>query len=460
MNYPNTFSLSLQKQSDSGRVIDDRELNRAFTELKFRSLARQSNITKKRGYETLSLIFVFVLLPFLKRSLSCFWNGSYLQNYVQAHKDTFYRFLNNERFNWRKLVQLLALKIIAMSKEVPLKEKVLIADDSICPKSGKEIELVSYHFDHKVSRSILGNQYLQLGFHDGLHFFPIDGAFHTSSHRPNTDMRDIDKRTNGWKRRKEALSKKTDVLVQMLDRAWKSGIDASFVLFDSWFAHDDIIHRIVDVGYGVICRLKRNRVKYGYQGGAYTLKQLWQQVAKKQTVWIKDRTIKGVCLDVALKKTGPVRVLFVSDGRKQWQALLCTDTDLEPSRILDYYARRWAIEVYFKDAKQMLYMGKEQSNTFDALIASQSLVMIRYLILVYIQIKHGLNTCVGPLFRQMSDDQSLWMFSRAVWDRVKELIFKSSDILSYRIEPDLLFHFIDIIEDLIAKQSRWGTAKL
>ena len=105
-------------------------------------------------------------------------------------------------------------------------------------------------------------------------------------------------------------------------------------------------------------------------------------------------------------------------------------------------------------------MGKEQSNTFDALIASQSLVMIRYLILVYIQIKNGLNACVGPLFRQTSDNQSLWMFSRAVWDRVKELIFKSSDILSYRIEPDLLFHFIDIIEDLIAEQSRWDTAKL
>ena len=157
-------------------------------------------------------------------------------------------------------------------------------------------------------------------------------------------MRDIDKRTNGWKQRKEALSKKTDVLVQMIDNAWKSGIDASFVLFDSWFSHDDIIRRIVNIGYGVICRLKRGRVKYGYQGKEYTLKQLWRQFAKKNTAWIKDRTIKGVSLDVTLKKTGQIRVLFVSDGRKQWQALLCTDTELESSRILEYYARRWSIE--------------------------------------------------------------------------------------------------------------------
>ena len=460
MPIPNTFSLSLQKQFGTERIIDDHELNQAFTALKFSSMVRSSNIIKKRGRQTLTLLFAFILIPFLKRSLTGFWNCRYLQNYVQAHKDTFYRFLNNETFNWRKLVYLVALKVIATNDDVPLGEKTLIADDSICPKTGKEIELVSYHFDHKVNRSILGNQYLQLGFHNGLNFFPLDGAFHTSSHRPNTHMRDIDKRTSGWKRRKEALSKKTDVLVQMIDKAWKSGIDASFVLFDSWFSHDDIIRRIVDVGYGVICRLKRGRVKYGYRGKDYTLKQLWQQFAKKNTVWIKDRIMKGVCVDVTLKKTGRVRVLFVSDGHKQWQALLCTDTELEPSRILDYYARRWSIEVYFKDAKQMLYMGKEQSNTFDALVACQSLVMIRYLILVYIQIKRRLNTAVGPLFRQISDDQSIWMFSRTIWTHVKELIVKSTGVLSYQIEPDLMLHFIDIIEDLIINQARLATAKL
>ncbi len=47
-------------------------------------------------------------------------------------------------------------KVIAHSEDTPLKEKVLIADDSISAKPGKNIELVSYHFDHKIGRSILG----------------------------------------------------------------------------------------------------------------------------------------------------------------------------------------------------------------------------------------------------------------------------------------------------------------
>ena len=158
MTIPNTFSLSLQKQFGSEHIIDDYELNQAFIALKFSSMIRSSNIIKKRGRETLTLLFAFILMPFLKRSLTGFWNCRYLQNYAQAHKDTFYRFLKNETFNWRKLVYRVALKVIATNDDVPLSEKTLVADDSICPKTGKEIELVSYHFDHKVNRSILGNQ--------------------------------------------------------------------------------------------------------------------------------------------------------------------------------------------------------------------------------------------------------------------------------------------------------------
>jgi IS4 transposase len=197
----------------------------------------------------------------------------------------------------------------------------------------------------------------------------------------------------------------------MLERAWHQGLDASFVLFDSWFAHDQIINRICSTGYGVICRLKKGRVKYSYQGQQYTLKQLWQQVAKKKTSWLAQHNVRGVCLNVTLPKTGNVRLLFVSDGLKNWQPLLCTDLEMDAARILSYYARRWSIEVFFKDAKQMLYMAKEQSNTFDALVCCHSLVMIRYLLLVYILSKRRLTGPIGPLFRQLSDDQSMLMMA-------------------------------------------------
>jgi len=460
MNHHRSFSLSLQKEMEKRNLSMDSEIKKAFKELGIRSLLHRSGITKTKGYPTINLLYLTVLLPFIKRYLSSLWLDHGFFKHVEAQKDTYYRFLNHERFNWRKFIYFLALRVIARCDEVPLRQKTLIADDTLEPKTGQNIELVSYHFDHKTRRSVLGNQCLQLAYHNGIHSFPVDVAFHTSQNRPNDRIRNIDKRTNGWRRRMETFRKKTDVLIEMLTRTWNFGIDASFVLFDSWFSHDRIISQILKIGYGVICRLKTGRVKYRYQAQEYTLKQLWHQVAKKKTEWLSQFKVKAVCINVTLPLSGDVRILFVSDGKKQWQAFLSTDLELDPSEILNYYARRWAIEIFFKDAKQMLYLGKEQSETFDAVIACYSIVMMRYLLLVYILHKYQMAGSIGPLFRDLTESHLKLYLVEKIWAYVKELMITSSQLFWPEMEPDKFLHLIDIVEDAILYQVQISTAKL
>ena len=459
MNNNTTFSLSLQKQIEERKLNLDSEIDTAFNALGIKTLLHRCNIMKRKGYETFTLLYLFILLPFLKKFMSCLWAEDYCARQINARKDVYYRFLNYECFNWRKFVYYVALKILSVCDTAHMSEKVLIVDDTIVPKSGKDIELVSYHFDHKTKRSVLGNQCLQLGYHNGFSFYPLDIAFHTSNKRPNRRMRDIDKRTNGWHRRKEALKKKTEVMVEMIARAWRNNVDASFVLFDSWFSHDVVISQILEIGYGVICRLKRGKAKYAYQGQKYTLKQLWNEV-KKETCWIGTFQVKGVCVNVRLPQSGDVRILFVSDGHKQWHAFLCTDLDLEACDILSYYARRWAIEVFFKDAKQMLYLGKDQSNTFDAVVASYSMVLIRYLLLVYILNRYNYIGPISPLFKKLADAHLQLCVAEKMWDHIKKLMITSSEIICYQIEPDIILHFLDLIEEVIRKQMGITTAKL
>lgn len=460
MNYHKSLSLSLQREIEKRNLAMDSEVLKAVDDLKISSLLRRSAITKQKGYVTFTLIYLIILLPFLRKCLTSLWSPGTLIYRIEAQKDTYYRFLNHERFNWRRFVYLLVTRLITMTDNVPLQQKVLIADDTITYKTGHNMELVSYHFDHKTRRSVLGYRCLQLGYHDGVNFFPLDMTCHVSSKRPNTRIRQIDKRTNGWRRRKEAFAKKTDALVEMLRRAWSYGIDASFVLFDSWFAHDALIAQILTIGYGVICRLKTGRVKYTYQGQPYTLKQLWQQVAKKKTRWLTTFQYKAVCLNVTLPHSGDVRLLFVSDGKKQWHAFLSTDLELEADEILTYYARRWAIEIFFKDGKQMLYLGKEQSETFEAVIACYSLVMIRYLLLVYILNRYRLTGPIGPLFRDLAEMHLQLYLTEKVWAYIKELMIVSSQLLWPEIEPDKFLHLIEIIENASISQTQKLTAKL
>lgn len=43
----------------------------------------------------------------------------------------------------------------------------------------------------------------------------------------------IDRRTNGYKSRKESLMKKTDATVLLIQRALEAGINADYVLMDT-----------------------------------------------------------------------------------------------------------------------------------------------------------------------------------------------------------------------------------
>jgi SRSO17 transposase len=460
MSYDKPISLSLQKEIKRRNLSLDSEIQGALKALRIKSMLARCNIVKQRGYATIVLLYWLLLLPFIMKRLTALWSDTAVSRIFDAKKDAYYRFLNNERFNWRALIYRLALRIIAVCDDTPLKEKTLIIDDTLKEKTGKHMELVSYHFDHTSGRSVLGYQCVQLGYHNGKSFFPLDCAFHTSKKRPNTSLKDIDKRTSGWKRRKEALNKKTVVVVDMVKRAWTQGIDASYVLFDSWYAHDVLICRIVDIGYGVICRLKAGQVKYTYRGKPYTLRQLWIHHAKRDARWIHGFPYKGACLPVTLPKSGEVSLLFVSDGKKEWNAFLCTNRDLEPSDILSYYARRWAIEVFFKDAKQLLYLGKEQSESFDAVVASYSLVMIRYLLLVHILHKYRCPGSLGPLFKDLVETHLKLIMVETMWGYIKQIMIMSSTLFLAEIEPDKFLRFLDIVEDAILMQVQETTAKL
>jgi len=322
------------------------------------------------------------------------------------------------------------------------------------------MELVSYHHDHTTNRSKLGYQMLQLGYHNGARFYPLDMGFHTSKNRPNDKSREMDKRTNGWKRRMETFEKKTDLLVQMIQRCWQNGISARFVLFDSWFACDKVISQVFAIGYGVICRLKRNKTRYTYRGQSMTLSQLWHEVARHELRWISSWQIKAAVLDVELPLAGQVRVVFVRWSKKNWHAFLCTEGDMEIAEMLNYYSRRWAIECYFRDCKQLLGLGKDQSETFDAVVAWASIVMIRYLILVYILSKRQLAGPIGPLFQELAREHLQLALVQSLWNRIRQILMLSTQLFSFNFDSDDFFYLLDTIENSLLDCHLEGCAKL
>lgn len=86
-----------------------------------------------------------------------------------------------------------------------------------------------------------------------------------------------------------------------------------------------------------------------------------------------------------------VRLLFVrgvpacdkaQPGKHDWCVFLTTDPQLAPQRMLELYALRWAIEVYFKESKQHQGFLQEQARHYACYVASIHLTALRFCLLV------------------------------------------------------------------------------
>jgi len=122
------------------------------------------------------------------------------------------------------------------------------------------------------------------------------------------------------------------------------------------------------------------------------------------------------------------------------------------SKILETYALRWGIEVYFKEAKQHLGFLKEQTITFASHTASIHLCAIRYLMLVDNKLA-GKNTPIGGVRSQMQDQLDSLSFAGRLWlifrtiisgtlDELKSILGCSVDTVMQAIDKQIQDFFI------------------
>jgi len=395
-------------------VTLENQINSFFHNHNLGDLLRQSNVRKDKGV-SLGTLFPFLLtMAFTGRNLFRLLSAPDTADIPSGiGKDVVYRFLNGVSSNWRKFLLLLSTKIV-VQKLLPLTDdsttKVLIADDTLYRRDrSKRVELLARIHDHNTKRYHRGFRMLTLGWSDGNSFIPMLFSLLSSAKEENrlAGMRtDLDKRTNGYKRRQESLKKAPDVLVDLVKMAMAAGTGARYLLFDSWFAAPVTIRRIHALGMHTICMLKDSKTRYDFQGDGMTLKELFNWVRKRPG---RAKVLASVTVTIGEDDKGnPVaaKIVFVRDrSKKSWLALLSTDTTLADEEIVKLYGRRWDIEVFFKMTKSFLNLAKEcQSRSFDALVAHTTVVLCRYIVLELARRTNADPRTLGDLFHATCDE--------------------------------------------------------
>ncbi len=429
--------------------IFERKIDEVFKRLRIKTGLNRAGIVKKDGYHAGHLLFILVLLPILKIKTVQGFCRKHLEQWSEARKDAFYR-LKTKDYRWRSLlywITEIALDVISTE------DACIVVDDTILKKTGGSIENVSYVYDHNAGKSVLGYCMVVIGLFTSGGFFPLDFGFSASDkrHKRGCEYKG-DKRSSSGRMSTEATEMtKLQLVESMIKRALSHGVKAKYVLFDSWFSFPSFIGKIRKLELHIVCRLKDMKTKYGYNGNDYRLSELYKQIRHS---FKKDRET-GLFLypvTVEVSGVGLATIVFARgyqepDGQKEkWIAFLSTDLLLSPAEIIKKYTNRWSIEVFFKESKQLLALGKEQSTSFNAQIASISISIMTYSILAFLNHSEKMPT-KGELFEYLSDKAAEITYGQRLWTFFYGLFKKSLNSIFNIIGSNAdCSHYMNIID--------------
>ena len=268
---------------------------------------------------------------------------------------------------------------------------------------------------------------LTLSWSDGKTLVPVNSCLLASAKDTNIigPVKTFYNRTVAGKRRKFAQAKASKAMMTLLDTALSSGLEADYLLFDSWFSNPAQITAIHSKGMDVIAMLKKSsRIKYSYCGEQLNIKEIYSRNRKR-----RGRSKYLLSVDVTVGKENPIPAKIVcvrnKANRKDWLAFICTDTTLSEEEIIRIYGKRWQIEVFFKTYKSMLNLiGECHSLSYDALTAMWPLCLPDTE-----QRQNEDQTTLGALFFFLVDEMADITFCRSLGILIDALMASLQEIL-------------------------------
>lgn len=423
-------------------------------EINISKILIQSNFIKRNiGYSPFQVLLHFVYMLVMNKRQSAFVK----QSSDSYGKDTYYRFVKDTRYNWRKLLTLSTIALI--NKIAPLQKRdthrLLIIDDTVEPKRGKQIEGSCRHiYSNKEHRSVNGINIVSLNYTDTHSTFQLDFSLRINDSRRrqvNEFTTSVHHRSNSYKRRTEGLEGKNSIAIDMVERALNQGVDADYLLVDSWYAKPQFFQSVKELGIDTVARLPNNPRIWNFKGKAKTFDALYNALkTERRTHTGYHGKIRYTYFEAVVEhaKVGKMKLVFLSTDK---DLLIFASTDITRSgrEIIDIYKKRWNIEQGYKDLREYFGLGKEENRIYEALIARITLSMFTYNLLSYINRIHHEPKTLGELFRDLECELEALAISMQLF---LQILTKISEIENVVKENKDLLKIITLIGAYTKKQ--------
>lgn len=435
------MAAKLDKIHEMYKLLNDkntvnRDILSNFGRFGLAQTLRRLGMEKQQGISAVQIIMTLCLIRINGESVY----GMFRKNFhglLDTGKNCYYRMLNRESMDWRKLLLRMSIRFMTILKQEDAEEsnqpKCYIIDDTTLEKTGIRMEGISRVFDHVCHKCILGFKLNLLAFFDGRTTIPVDFSIHREKGSESNyglseeeqKLQHSKKRSKGnanYLRFKEIDSKKADTAIEMMKRAWKAGLQATYALCDSWYTCEKFIHEVRTIGGGKVhflgmCKMGKQRFYVrSFKENAFELIARYERQETK-------RCWKYNCKYISLLGTmgkEPVRIFFIKYGmNSSWNLIITTDICMNFEKCFETYQIRWNIEVLNKESKQNLRLGTYQGLDFDGQVADCTLCYMTYLVMAIDKRLNDYET-LGVLFEKQRED----LMVLTLWKRILDIIMR------------------------------------
>jgi hypothetical protein len=310
-------------------------------------------------------------------------NTSNLYRYLDGtpHRTRFNNFFLVSRWDPAAALRQTALQILNSLKPQPGEILYFIIDSSLKEKRGKHMEAVCKHRDPATGRYFMGHHYVEAS----LYFRGIVIPLGIRLYIKKEDCPSL-----------KTLFKKSTQLAANLIREFvpPEGLKV-IVLFDSYFLCRTVLKACRHKGFRFISTLKSNRNIYKngrkLKTGKYGRNLFYRSTRQTMQVTKENGIVTYQFVDagwLSVSKVGLVRVIFSQKNSSgEIKGLVTDEPDFSARQVITGYDGRWLIEVFNKDAKQLLGLGQYQNLPWEAAVIHLHLVCFAYALLTHLAIK-------------------------------------------------------------------------
>jgi hypothetical protein len=284
-----------------------------------------------------------------------------------GHQSSLNRFITRHRWNLRRLNALRLRECLHDRKG-----GILSLDDTLIEKTGKVMSGVGYLYDSSQKKNILCHDIVSTFYRGSTEQLPLYFEPYVKQ--------EVAEASGLWFRTKIQIA--LDLLRQSLTQ-----VTPVAIVFDEWYMSQEVTEFIASRGLTWVSQAKTNRCilvgeiwvglaayARSLPGTAFT--RVDAEVDKTRFKWFFETT-------VVMKKVGVVKLLVLKQRKnsRRYTFLVSNNTFLDGMMVLEYYKKRWAIEVFHRDCKQHLGLGEYQIRKLDCVVIHLHLVFLAYTLL-------------------------------------------------------------------------------